>query len=147
MAVVIALLTLALAAADREAVELFAPLDPLEPLPVHEIDAPEGACDAEPVRPGVPLPCTGVAISYAASDYVALLEADLRALAKDLAEERRGRLTDRAVANMAVADARRRERASDSEARGLRVAAPAALVGGALLTIGTLWAADRALAR
>jgi hypothetical protein len=141
----VAVILLLLACAVRAPVPLFEPPPPLPELARPRVEVPPGACRGEPVDPGVALDCTGIAISVEHSEAVEVLRADFALVVDRLAEERRARLQDRAIAELLVVDARQRARDAESDARALRVAVPVALVGGALLTVGALWAADEAL--
>ena len=130
----------------REPAPLFEPPPPLPELARPRVEVPPGACRGEPVDPGVALDCTGIAISVEHSEAVEVLRADYDLVVDRLAEERRARLADRALAEVLVVDARERARSAEAGKRAGAALFVVGVVAGGAAAIGVLAAADRALA-
>lgn len=105
--------------------------------------SPEGACRGEPVDPGVPVDCYGLAISVESSEWVELLEADVVRLGARLLEERDGRLSDRALHEDERLRLHRTVAELEAEARAARIAVPLAALGGGLAVGGLVYAGMR----
>lgn len=123
-----------------------APLEPLDlPEPRRVVDAP-GDCHGTAIRPGWVADCIGIAESLPGVEHIELVEADLRLVVVELAEERAMRELERTHAERLHAEAWQRARVAERDARLLRTVVPFAFGGGLVLggaaAIGVLAASE-----